>query len=483
MNNKIDHTFVDDGRTYYYLHRHIWHFESDEAIKLFQKQKTQNYLEMKNRYKKNYLNNISGVSDKSLKILDAAMREDEIMSGLDKDLLEILNKSISEGIKSYELDKKLTTAYNSLNSFLKNKDAKDLDKLFTQITKATALLNTNIDSLLALIGPRGEYKKHRDLTKLSILLQQEVSKLNGKVLNVSQKRLASVVKSLSNLVTDLSSNANVNKQSLQRYLSNIFSTQIGEYIVSKGVAKALNLGLKEIRSSLTGTSNIVVDDGDEELQNFIKSYGQSGSQVFKTDNSFQNLKITLEDGNTFNINLGLNTKWYKGNKGTVDSAAITTEVSFLNRVNQLFNSENEKYYIYNSLALVNQDDSMYSSLKAAMVARNLDVIISGLGTQGDFSQYIVINGEFYSIWQIILALENFNHGQGSYGKGDATDPVTISATGLKAVADITEQVRNYPSNLVAAYIRSKMQNKMIENLGLSGHFYPNRLKNILINSR
>ena len=303
-----NHTFEDDGRTYYYMHRHLEHFEKDAAINLFQNQKKQNYLEMKNRYKKNYLSNISGVNNESLKILDAAMREDEIMSGLDKDLLDILNKRISEGVQSYELDKKLSNAYNSLDRFLKNKDAKDLDKLFEQITKATALLNTNMDGLLALVGPRGEYKKHRDLTKLSMLLQQEVTKYEGKILNVSQKRLSSVIKSLSNLINNLSSGEKINRQSLQRYLSNIFSTQIGEYIVSKGVAKGLDLGLKEIRSSLTGASNITVDDGDKELQNFIKSYGQSGFQVFKTDNSFQNLEITLEDGNTFNINLGLSTK-------------------------------------------------------------------------------------------------------------------------------------------------------------------------------
>lgn len=77
--------------------------------------------------------------------------------------------------------------------------------------------------------------------------------------------------------------------------------------------------------------------------------------------------------------------------------AITTEVSFLNRINQFLNSENEKYYVYNALGLVAQDNSMYSALKAAMVSRNLDVMMSGLGPQGDFSQYIVINGEFYSI--------------------------------------------------------------------------------------
>ena len=57
----------------------------------------------------------------------------------------------------------------------------------------------------------------------------------------------------------------------------------------------------------------------------------------------------------------------------------------------------ENYYAYNALGLAGQDNELYSSLKAALVARNLDVLISGLGVQGDFAQYLVINGNFYSI--------------------------------------------------------------------------------------
>ena len=34
-----NHTFEDDGRTYYYMHRHLEHFEKDAAISLFQNQK------------------------------------------------------------------------------------------------------------------------------------------------------------------------------------------------------------------------------------------------------------------------------------------------------------------------------------------------------------------------------------------------------------------------------------------------------------
>lgn len=473
----LKHTFEDDGRKYYYIHRHLEHFERDKAIKLFQSQKKQNYLIMKDRFKRNYLDNVN-IDERALKILNASMEEDELIGNLDETLLNILNTRVSEAIAQYDLNKKISGAYNSLDKYLKSKDAKDLNELFTQISAATDLLNTDNKELVALIGPRGLYKKNPNLKKLSNLLQKEIQSLENSRLNVSKQRLLSVEKSLNNLVNGLS-NKDFNKTSLQKYLSNIFSTQIGEYVVSKAVSEGLNIGLKEIRASLSGTSNIKIDS--TEVDDLIQQYGQRGKTTFKTDNSFKDLNIVINDqGNSVNINLGISTKWYNSSKGRInDSVAITTEVSFLHRVNQMITDDLGKYYVYNSLAWVNDDDSMYKALKAAIVARNLDVLVSGIGIQGDFSQFIVINGEFYSIWQIIVALENYNHGEGSYSKNSSMDPVTISATGLSKVAELNEKVKNDPGNLVAAYARSKQQNHLIEELGLSGHFFPNKLKNIL----
>jgi hypothetical protein len=103
-------------------------------------------------------------------------------------------------------------------------------------------------------------------------------------------------------------------------------------------------------------------------------------------------------------------------------------------------------------------------------------LISGTGFQGDFSQFIVINGEFYSVWEVILLLEQYNSGQGSSKNyDDASDPVTISAEGLTQVWEQIASVSNKRGNLMQAYVRSKQQNQIIESLGLRGHFYPSRL--------
>ena len=313
-------------------------------------------------------------------------------------------------------------------------------------------------------------------------IQKGIEQLDNKIIKVNSSAIQSVNNSLLQLVGDLSQKK-FNKQSLNGYIKNIFSTQIGEYIVSKGLGKAMSLLPSAIKNSLSGTKNIEVD-GDLELQELISNYGQQGNQVFKTDNSFKDLSIKVNSGDVVDINLGISTKWYKGsNSGNIYDVSIATETSFISRINQMLKNPIENYYAYNALGLAGQDNELYSALKAALVARNLDVLISGLGVQGDFAQYLVINGEFYSIWQIINAIEYLNQGQGSYSRGDKTDPITISATGLSKVISLTSQAQDEPNNLTKAFVRSKKQNQLIEELGLSAHFYPNRLKNALLSSK
>ena len=45
-------TFIGHERTYYYLHRHMAHFEKSDAMALFESQKKQGYLIAKQRYMK-----------------------------------------------------------------------------------------------------------------------------------------------------------------------------------------------------------------------------------------------------------------------------------------------------------------------------------------------------------------------------------------------------------------------------------------------
>ena len=470
--------YFKEDKNYYYIHRHISHFPVDDAVDSFEQQKRQNYFEMKARYKQRYLENMQGVSPEAMAKLNLAMSSDEVFSNLDTALLNTLNAKVSENIQQYNLDKMLVGAYSSLDDFLETKDLKDLDGLFEQITQAANLLRSNITEITAAIGKKQWVGGGRDLSKVTQELNKQLSLFEGKKVRVAETQMKNVLQSLRNLTSGLESDT-LSKAQLQSYLRNIFSTNIGEYVVSKGVVKGLNLVDLTIKDTLTGTATV---KNSEALKDALMAFGQKKTTNFKTDNTFKNIDISFEDGTDFKINLGLSTKWYKSSAaGVNDKVTITNEQNFIHRVTQLISDHEGRYYAYNALGLVNQSGTAYSALKAAIIARTADYLISGFAEGGDFSQFLVINGNFYSIWQIISAIENFNQGQGSSDINPGkSDPITISASGLSTIATQTDEAREEtPPDLYRAYSRAKEQNKAIERLRLTGHFYPQRLKNAL----
>ena len=165
--------------------------------------------------------------------------------------------------------------------------------------------------------------------------------------------------------------------------------------------------------------------------------------------------------------------------GHAANVSVATEAHLSHRLNQFFAGEEGRYYAYNSMALVNQDGTMYAAFKAAMLARFADIFISGFGGQRDFSQFIVVNGKFYSILQLVLALGDHNLGQGSTDMIEGTDPLTMSVVGLSKIADETDEARDYKEDLAMAYFRARKQNLQFDELKIAAHFYPNRLANLV----
>lgn len=477
-------TFYLDNKEYYYIHRHISHFEKDSAISFFQEQKRKNYIQMRNRYRKNYLKNILSVNNESLEILNKSM-EEQAIDDLDKQLLDTLNNNISSAIQNFNISKNAEIAYKALDSFINKPNAEAFDTILAQITAASELLTNDSEYIAALVGLQGQYINKNSLTKIYNLITKYINNWNNKQIALDPKRLVSVQNSLLKLISALKQKkGSVSKQSLQGYLRNIFSTQVGEYVVSKGTGMGLNMLINTVDNSLSGTKNIKVGVSKQD-DKIIQQFGQAtGTTRFKTDTSLRNLSINVNSTkNSIIINLGISTKQYM--EGSVSKVFVTSETgeksaTFLHRLNQMLRTDTEMYYAYNALGLVNQDNSIYNALKAAMVARNADILISGLGIQGDFSQFIVINGTFYSIWDIIKAIEYFNEGSGLTDKESGTDIVTISAQGLSQIAKKTDEaLKQRKKNLTKAFKRSKEQNEMMRDLKFIAHFYPNRLKNAL----
>jgi len=296
-------TFKDNDETFYYIHRHIEHFDKNEAVARFQRQKTQDYMRMRQRYKENYLKNITALSPKAQDKIALAAQEDKILTNLDQALLNSLNNNVSKEIKQYDLEAKMKRAYTALDDFINTRDLKSLDTLFSQITKASELLRSHPTEIVAAVGRANWLASGRDLGKIKKDIQKQITALENKRIRVGKKETQMVLQALEKLADGLGAET-LDQRSLSTQLTRIFSTAIGEFIVSKGVIKGLDLVHKQVKDSLVGEKHLTVTDS---LQDLLKFYKRE-NLTFKTDNAFQDIELTLEEGENFNINLGISTK-------------------------------------------------------------------------------------------------------------------------------------------------------------------------------
>jgi hypothetical protein len=100
---------------------------------------------------------------------------------------------------------------------------------------------------------------------------------------------------------------------------------------------------------------------------------------------------------------------------------------------------------------------------------NIDKFLSGIGNNGDFSQYLVVNGKFYSILQIINLFETSQN----------NNIFSITLNGINSITNLTDQAmaEQYPS-WERGILRSKEQNSLIKKLKITGVLHINKLRKL-----
>jgi hypothetical protein len=439
-----------NNRLFYYMHRENKNFESARALDVFQRQKTNGYKEAKRRFKKNYLNSLN-IDNQSLAMLIAAFGNvDDFISAIDGSLKDTLNEKISSNNSQIANDlngllKAEEIAKQGIDNFLKKKEKgqkgyQELNAVLQGVSEATKIIETypgELQAITKLLSKNIASKAGVDslIDKLQAIIAKKtvIQGSNGNtIMKITQDRLKSMLTSLQNILSiskeEITKQGNVTldgttksfRKMVDGYFNNIFSTT-GEYVFAKG----MTLGGKEIADILSeiqsGSLNAQISDSLKganvvmEIDDAIfKKYGQSGQQHYKTDDLFKgtNFSIKTSEGEQeISIDLGVSVKTYSGmlsNKETKSVAFISELV--LPRIQQMF-EKSERYYAYNTLGLVNQNNENYRALKQAILARNMDLFLSGLGFgTDDFSQYLLINGELYSIWEIVQDIEKYNEG-------------------------------------------------------------------------
>ena len=469
------------GKNYFYIHRDKQKalIAAQPFINTYNQNRNDIYNRMRDRYQKNFLNSINSATNAyGIDILSDAseLTESEIVKFISDSLKDFLNQSANNATNK-EYIENVQQAYKTLDQILENKkDIQNIDDLLELIKRSTDLLEVG-GKELAILNKLTDYKK---IGNLRNYLNKIVKSWENKTVTIDNANLASIIKSLNNLVNGLSSKT-LKKDSFKGYIKNIFSAQLGEYATSRGVLNLMNETLTNIKSTMVGSQSVKMESDD--LKRFKSQYG-AGKTTYKTDNKFNHFTITLSEKDKgpnyeLDINLGISTKWYKSAIDSNDiQVTIANEKSFVRRLQQAFHY-GQLASVYNILAHANELKNEYIKIKDYLVARNLDVLISGFG-QGtaDFSQFIVVNGEFYSIWDIISILQNTNIVGGS-SEYSESGIISVSPSGLSGVLDETKNSYGHSPNLIKAFVRAKNQNDKIKNLEFHVSLHLNKLKNAL----
>lgn len=375
-----------------------------------------------------------------------------------------------------------------------SKDYSDLSKLNQQARNIYKNTNFNqldkVSQVIEVISEGAKLLTEPNSNELSALISQykgnlqglngELTRLltpakDGTIIGLDNQALNTIAFSLNNIIEKTLSGEKISVQSMSSYLNNIFATGLGEGIIAKGIALQVGKTSAEIDDYLTGTLGMSMA---KDTKGFYDEYKTLPNATFKPDVQADNFQFSINDeGETISINLGVSVKTYNSLSKSA-SVSIVTGKSFTQILDTIFSDG--LYYVYNTLGLLDASVTQYRDMKAAIVANFADNLLSGTGIGRDFSQYMVINGQYYPIYQILQQVIQFNTGASSSQK-NALDPVEISIVGAGDLKTIQNKAEYSGRNSwKKGWNRSLEISKFIGTLKIHGAFYPNRIPNIVI---
>ena len=263
-------------------------------------------------------------------------------------------------------------------------------------------------------------------------------------------------------------------------MKNIFSTQLGESLIAKGLMNQIEKGAEiSLSALLKGTSAPIKiqETAQSKSQKNKSGYHAISNAKFKPDVSSGKdyVQIRVNDNkDVISVAIGLSVKTYIGNLSQV---SVVSNKPFTSILDALFMGG--KYHVYNTLGLLPKTQEAYRNMKKAIILSYADYFLSGTGSPGDFSQFIVINGEYYPVLDILENIAKNTKGSLS-GDEDNSDPLQISIQNAGKLIDIRNKaVYGGPRSLEKAWNRNVEMHKQIgKGLKIMGHLNTTNLTKI-----
>lgn len=330
-----------------------------------------------------------------------------------------------------------------------------LDAVLDGMAQAVELLNSpEGETLGAIIAScKHSYNQNQGVSQMGAALTKRINNFikthNGKTLNGrdaidTANLLLPIASALKTGKT--SQNKNLSLQSLQGLVQKNFYSLFAEILVSQLNEAANNAVVKYVVSSIqdvknTGGDLVSIDFTDPEGNLVAESaqlFNDAGvEKQGKADIKFNNVNVQIEsllgeEQGDLNMKIGISNKAYvtndfgEGSLRKFNVYSVGGGMTLGNAFTLLLggNEVYKKYLGYNVFARGDSLPTALNTLQDVLLTRSIVYLVAGRG-QKDFSQFMMLNGELLSVWDIIkFALGN------DIGRSSSQIPSSSQSNGI-----------------------------------------------------
>lgn len=465
-----DPVFVNKEEAHYYIHKRKrdigkaaqGNSMSDKDIaSVFSRQKEQAGEAAKTFYKELFLANLK-VSSPAMELLNNVFEEDKetIVKEIDKQVKEKLQSAINEK----EL-KELMSSYQGA--------AKVSKDLLSEPTKAAAAFNTLlqcfIDASNLVLGIHGEtlagilsmYKKEggpvTTLAEMGETLSYAVSGFVAQfpTIYTDKAKIVSVINALDRLATTFttgktSKNKDVLTSNITNIVDSVFSSGFSEVVGSQLKAVA-GLKIQEELSKIKGTDQVRVQKSDLKGAS-TELAGRKAAG--KTDILFPEVGVTIDkseatpEGGHVKMNIGISNKFYRiygfpgaNYNGQTLHFSSGSGGSMKEALQTLFETDWQHYLAYNVLFQGSESlPAATIALQDILLTRQISRLFATRGGVKDFSQYVIVNGQVVSIWDLIMYAIDNNVGASTSMDKRGSQAVVLHIDGRKDIFSYSREI-------------------------------------------
>lgn len=487
------------GRFYIHYHQenigkaNNRNFNSASIISHFNKQKENALAASKETYKTLYRENV--LSGPSLEIIDAIFEGgDGMITKADEQMRKNLEEALDfNKLQSLmQLQREANKISNSFaKAFSKTDRLQSFNTLLSILEKASDLLDSEEGNKLAIaLSELNNNLKNKYSTtgatrvtlgiELQKALQNFIKKNEGSTF--SQQQVSNAVSSMNNLAKLL----RTGKTGKGKYITERNVTSLVDGIFNTGFAEGLiaimdntaKMSVDKAITSLTGRNTVASQTFNTVTQKF-ESSGNERLAAGKVDLKMENVSFEISYGSDeqvgqVTLTLGLSNKFYRENHfGGLDNkfksqtySAGSSGITLGNAIKGIFQGDDFGNYLgYNVIAHRTSRSSEAQALQDIILTRYITKLFSSRGGVEDFSQFMIVNGSVLSIWEIILATENFVGKSASVNKKSA--PVEISFN--------SKEIENAAA-LEDAFLRIRETNSLINSTVFTAHVHFDKIK-------